>query len=157
MYEQDLKDLVEKVKKSKAEFQTVELKKCKGGVTEKLFDTLSSFSNQDDGGIIIFGIDENSDYGITGIDDVQQLQKKVMEQCLQMEPPIKAVFTVIEIDGKNIVAAELQFGHKNYLLNLVIISGKIDTSIFEWKKLLNNDNFILILTLKYDKIVHMMI
>ena len=157
MYEQDLKDLVEKVKKSKAEFQTVELKKCKGGVTEKLFDTLSSFSNQDDGGIIIFGMDENSDYGITGIDDVQQLQKKVMEQCLQMEPPVRAVFTVIEIDGKNIVAAELQFGHKNYLLNLVIISGKIDTSIFEWKKLLNNDNFILILTLKYDKIVHMMI
>ncbi|MBQ4245421.1 MAG: hypothetical protein II702_10965 [Clostridia bacterium] len=64
MYEQDLKDLIEKVKKSKAEFQTVELKNCKGGVTEKLFDTLSSFSNQDDGGIIIFGIDENSDYGI---------------------------------------------------------------------------------------------
>ena len=63
-------------------FQVFQLKKCKGGVTEKLFDTLSSFSNQDDGGIIIFGIDENSDYGITGIDDVQQLQKKVMEQCL---------------------------------------------------------------------------
>ena len=157
MYEQDLKDLIEKVKKSKAEFQTVELKNCKGGVTEKLFDTLSSFSNQDDGGIITFGIDENSNYGITGIDDVQQLPKKVMEQCMQMESPVKAVFTVIEIDGKNIVAAELQFGHKNYLLNLVIISGKIDTSIFEWKKLLNNDNFILILTLKYDKIVHMMI
>ncbi len=81
MYEQDLKDLIEKVKKSKAEFQTVESKNCKGGVTEKLFDTLSSFSNQDDGGIITFGIDENSDYGITGIDDAQQLQKKVMEQC----------------------------------------------------------------------------
>ncbi len=107
MYEQDLKDLIEKVKKSKAEFQTVELKNCKGGVTEKLFDTLSSFSNQDYGGIITFGIDENSDYGITGIDDVQQLQKKVMEQCLQMEPPVRAVFTVIEIDGKNIIAAEI--------------------------------------------------
>ena len=74
-----------------------------------------------------------------------------------MKPHVRAVFTVIEIDGKNIVAAELQFGQKNYLLNLVIISGKIDTSIFEWKKLLNNDNFILILTLKYDKIVHTMI
>ena len=82
MYEQDLKDLIEKFKKSKAEFQTVELKKCNGGVTEKFFDMLSSFSNQDDGGIITFGMDENSDDGITGIDDVQQLQKKVMEQCL---------------------------------------------------------------------------
>ena len=82
MYEQDLKDLIEKVKKS---------------------NTLSSFSNQDDGGIITFGMDENSNYGITGIDDVQQLPKKVMEQCLQMESPVKAVFTVIEIDGKNII------------------------------------------------------
>ena len=82
MYEQDLKDLIEKVKKSKAEFQTIELKKCKRGVPERIFDMLSSFSNQDDGGIITFGMDENSDYGITGIDDVQQLQKKVMEQCL---------------------------------------------------------------------------
>ena len=91
MYEQDLKELIDKVKKAKAEFQNVELKKCKDGVTERLFDTLSSFSNQDDGGVIIFGIDESSNYEITGIDDVQLLQKKVMEQCQQMEPPVRAV------------------------------------------------------------------
>ena len=131
MYEQDLKDLIEKVKKSKAEFQTVELKKCKREVPERIFDTLSSFSNQDDGGIITFGIDENSNYGITSIDDVQQLPKKVMEQCLQMESPVKAVFTVIEIDGKNIVAAELQFGQKNWLLNLIVISGKMNMGMLE--------------------------
>lgn len=107
MFEQDLKELIEKVKKAKAEFQNVELKKCKDGVTEKLFDTLSSFSNQDDGGVIIFGIDESSNYEITGIDDVQLLQKKVMEQCQQMEPAVRAVFTVTEADGRNIVAAEI--------------------------------------------------
>ncbi|MEE3497283.1 MAG: ATP-binding protein, partial [Butyrivibrio sp.] len=99
--------MIDKVKKAKAEFQNVELKKCKDGVTERLFDTLSSFSNQDDGGVIIFGIDESSNYEITGIDDVQLLQKKVMEQCQQMEPPVRAVFTVTETDGKNIVAAEI--------------------------------------------------
>lgn len=54
-----------------------------------------------------------------------------MEQCLQMEPPIKAVFTVIEIDGKNIVAAELQFGQKNWLLNLIVISGKMNMGMLE--------------------------
>ena len=107
MFEQDLKELIEKVKKAKAEFQNVELKKCKDGVTERLFDTLSSFSNQDDGGVIIFGIDESSNYEITGIDDVQLLQKKVMEQCQQMEPAVRAVFTVTEADGRNIVAAEI--------------------------------------------------
>ena len=107
MFEQDLKELIEKVKKAKAEFQNVELKKCKDGVTERLFDTLSSFSNQDDGGVIIFGIDESSNYEITGIDDVQIKQKKVMEQCQQMEPAVRAVFTVTEADGRNIVAAEI--------------------------------------------------
>ena len=107
MYEQDLKKLIEKVKKSKAEFQNVELKRCKNGVTEKLYDTLSSFSNQDDGGVIIFGVYENNDFEVTGIDDVQLLQGKVMEQCLQMEPPVRAVFTVVETDDKNIVAAEI--------------------------------------------------
>ena len=74
-----------------------------------------------------------------------------------MKPHVRAVFTVIEIDGKNIVAAELQFGQKNWLLNLIVISGKMNMGMLEWKKLLNNDNFILILTLKYDKIVHTMI
>ena len=56
MYEQDLITLVKKIQNTKAEFQTVEVKRCQSGVTEKLYDTLSSFSNQDDGGVIVFGL-----------------------------------------------------------------------------------------------------
>ena len=48
-----------------------------------------------------------------------------------MKPHVRAVFTVIEIDGKNIVAAELQFGQKNWLLNLIVISGKINMGMLE--------------------------
>lgn len=107
MYEQDLKNLVIKIKNAKAEFQTVEVKRSQNGVTEKLYDTLSSFSNQDDGGIIVFGIYEKNDFEITGVNDVQLLQKRVMEQCEQMEPAVRAVFTVVEIEGKNIVSAEI--------------------------------------------------
>lgn len=107
MQERDLKILVEKIKNAKAEFQTVEIKRCENGVTEKLFDTLSSFSNQDDGGVIMFGIYEKNNFEITGVNDVQLLQKRVMEQCEQMEPAVRAVFTVTEIDGKNVVSAEI--------------------------------------------------
>lgn len=107
MYEQDFKKLIEKIKNAKVEFQTVEVKRSQNGVTEKLYDTLSSFSNQDDGGVIVFGIYEKNDFEITGVNDVQLLQKRVMEQCEQMEPAVRAVFTVTEIDGKNIVAAEI--------------------------------------------------
>ena len=107
MNESELKEIVSKVQNFKAEFQTIEVKRSKTQATEKLFDTLSSFSNQDDGGVIVFGIYEEDHFAVTGVDDVQALQKSVMEQCEQMEPVVRAIFTVTEIDGKNVVSAEI--------------------------------------------------
>jgi ATP-dependent DNA helicase RecG len=107
MNEADLKNIVKKIQNAQAEFQTVEVKRSKTQATEKLFDTLSSFSNQDEGGIIVFGLYESENFAVTGVDDVQELQKSVMNQCEQMEPPVRAVFTVAEIDGKNVVSAEI--------------------------------------------------
>ncbi len=107
MIEFELKELVEKIRNTKAEFQTIEIKKALTGTPEKLYDTLSSFSNQDDGGTIVFGINENDGFDVCGVNDVQNLQKKVMEQCNQMEPKVRAVFTCAEIDGKNVVSAEI--------------------------------------------------
>ena len=91
----------------KAESQTIELKAATQGCPTKLFDTLSSFSNQDEGGIIIFGVDETDNYAINGVYDAQDLQKKVTEQCKQMEPTVRALFTICEIDGKIVVSAEI--------------------------------------------------
>lgn len=107
MNEAELKDLVTTIQNAKAEFQTVEVKRSKQNAPERLFDTLSSFSNQEQGGVIVFGLDEKSGFAITGVDDVQLLQKSVMEQCNQMEPPVRAVFTVTEFDGKYVVSAEI--------------------------------------------------
>ena len=53
-------ELIEKLKEiqnMKCETQTLELKSAFQGCPKRLYDSLSSFSNQDDGGIIIFGID----------------------------------------------------------------------------------------------------
>lgn len=72
-----------------------------------MFDTLSSFSNQDEGGVIIFGVDESDDYAIKGVYNPQDLQKKVTEQCKQMEPSVRALFTMCEINDKTIVSAEI--------------------------------------------------
>lgn len=95
------------IQRLKTETQTIELKAATHGCPTRLFDSLSSFSNQDDGGIIIFGIDEADNYAIKGVYDPQDLQKKVTEQCKQMEPAIRALFTVCVIDGKTIVSAEI--------------------------------------------------
>ena len=105
--ETELKNIVKRIQNAKVEFQTVEVKRSKAKATERLFDTLSSFSNQDDGGVIVFGLYESEGFTVSGVDDVQELQKNVMNQCMQMEPPVRAVFTVAEIDGKNVVSAEI--------------------------------------------------
>lgn len=107
MQPEALKKLVYDIKALRTETQTVELKAAGCGCPMRLFDTLSAFSNQDEGGILIFGIDEKENYAINGVYDAQDLQKKVTEQCKQMEPAVRALFTVCEIDGKAIVSAEI--------------------------------------------------
>ncbi|MBQ9922645.1 MAG: AAA family ATPase, partial [Clostridia bacterium] len=47
------------------------------------------------------------DYKIKGVYDPQDLQKKVTEQCKQMEPSVRALFTVCDIDGVMVVSAEI--------------------------------------------------
>lgn len=104
---QELKNLIESVQKLKCESQTLEIKSAHQGCPERLYDTLSAFSNQDDGGILLFGVDEKNNYALCGVYDPQDLQKKVMEYALQMTPVVRPSFTVIELDGKSFVSAEI--------------------------------------------------
>lgn len=60
MLEEELVELVNKITSEKCEKQHLELKKASGGTPSRIYDTLSSFSNQIGGGIIIFGIDEDA-------------------------------------------------------------------------------------------------
>jgi ATP-dependent DNA helicase RecG len=107
MDENDLIKTVEKVCRSKCETNTIEVKSANKGTPQRLYDTLSSFSNQDEGGIIIFGIDEKSGFKITGVYDPKDLTRRVSEQCSQMVPPVRANISTLEVNGKHIVAAEI--------------------------------------------------
>jgi len=107
MLYEELIDLANATMKQKAEGQTLEVKAAHMDCPKRLYDTLSSFSNQDAGGIILFGINEQTGFDPVGVYDLQDLQKKVTEQCNQMEPPVRAVFTTAEIDGAPICAAEI--------------------------------------------------
>lgn len=107
MIENELIMLVNDIRKKKCESNYIELKAAAKGCP-KIFDTLSSFSNQENGGKIIFGIDENNNYDICGVYDAADLQKKIMEQSLQMEPVVRPLCTVATINGKTVVCAEIQ-------------------------------------------------
>lgn len=107
MEKEALIQLVNEIRTQKSERQNVELKACHEGFPKKIYDTLSSFSNQDMGGTIIFGVTDKPDFDICGVYDAESVQKKIAENCNQMEPKVRALVTICEIDGKNIVAAEI--------------------------------------------------
>lgn len=107
MLSEELLVLIKKIQEIKAESQTIEVKLAHNGCPKRLYDTLSSFSNQDGGGIIVFGLDEKQGFEAVGVYDLQDLQKSVTEQCNQMEPAVRGVFTFAEYKDKNICALEV--------------------------------------------------
>ena len=93
MTSENLLNLIDEVIKSRSEYQNVELKAARKGCPEKFYDTLSSFSNRDDGGIIIFGIDEKNKFDRCGVYDLQDIQQKITEQCDSMSPKVRPLFS----------------------------------------------------------------
>lgn len=107
MVEKELRELIDQIQTRGCEEQTTEVKAAHGGCPEKLYDTISAFSNQNNGGVFVFGLDEKQHFKKVGVYDAQDLQKKVMEYCEQMTPLIRPVFTVCDEDGMVFVSAEI--------------------------------------------------
>lgn len=102
-----LTKLAKSIQKLQTEAQITEVKAAHGGCPTLLYDTLSSFSNQDSSGILALGLDENKNFEVVGVYDLQDLLKKMTEQCNQMEPPVRAVFTFAEYREVTICSAEI--------------------------------------------------
>ena len=73
MLKSELNDQLIEIQEKKCNTQILELKHD----TSRLYDSLSSFSNQDSGGIIVFGIDEKNDFEEVGVYNAQKLQQEV--------------------------------------------------------------------------------
>lgn len=107
MVEQELWDLIHKIQKLGCEAQTIEVKSAHVGCPEKLYDTISAFSNQNSGGVFVFGLEESENFREVGVYDAQDLQKKIMEYCEQMTPAVRPVFTVCGEGDHVFVSAEI--------------------------------------------------
>lgn len=140
---EELEILVKKYEILKTETQIIEIKSAHEGCPTRLYDTLSSFSNQDDGGTVIFGVDEKSGFLLVGVCDPHDLQKKVTEQCNQMIPVVRPVFTIAEIAGKQFVSAEIPavdiserpcfYGGKGRLKGACVRVGDADEFMTEYE------------------------
>ena len=89
MTTEELLELLDQVQKMKCESAVLEIKSAEAGCPKRLYDTLSAFSNQDEGGVLLFGVKKEDDFKEVGVYDVQDLQKKINEQALQMEPVVR--------------------------------------------------------------------
>ena len=105
MTTEELLELLDQVQKMKCESAVLEIKSAETGCPKRLYDTLSAFSNQDEGGVLLFGVKEEDDFKEVGVYDVQDLQKKINEQALQMEPVVRPLLTAVEKDGRCFAAA----------------------------------------------------
>ena len=109
MTHEDLKRLVEEVRQQQCELDSVEIKSAHKGTPQRLFETLSSFANRTGGGILLFGLDENRNYDVVGVGNAQKLQEDISHlAAAEMEPVLRPEFTLAEIDGKTVLAVEVQ-------------------------------------------------
>ena len=107
MLDYELGAFLKKIQEQKCEEKKVEVKSAHRGCPERLYDTISAFANQDEGGTLVFGLDETDGFAKVGVYDAQDLQKKLMEHCEQMTPVIRPVLTVYHENGHSFVSAEI--------------------------------------------------
>ena len=74
---------------------------------KRLWETLSSFANQPGGGTIILGLDETADFACIGVQDVGKIQSDLASLCDEMEPQLRPLVRIHEIDGAPLVVVEV--------------------------------------------------
>ena len=105
---EELRKLVSEIRSAQSESDTVEVKTARGGTPKRLYQAISGFANRTRGGIILFGLDESTDFSIVGVGNAHQLQEEITSLASDnMEPAIRPEFTVDEIDDETVVAAEI--------------------------------------------------
>lgn len=108
MNREELERLIAEVQQRQTELNNVEVKSARAGTPKRLYEALSAFANHTGGGVVLFGLDENADFGVIGVGNAHQLQADIGDLASsEMEPALRPEFTVEEIDGKAVVAIEL--------------------------------------------------
>ena len=67
MLEKELEELVGKVQSFNSEFSNLEVKEAHMDCPKKLYDTISAFSNNAGGGVLLFGLKEAADFEVVGV------------------------------------------------------------------------------------------
>jgi len=107
MNAQDALELIQAIHKGEFEDARLEVKRAQKGLPTHLYETISSFANQSEGGVIVLGVDEAHRFTLTGVENVQVVLTELTDLASKMEPPLSLDIQVIDIDHKSIITAEV--------------------------------------------------
>ena len=107
MTENEVIQAIELIRKYKSETNMIEVKSAAAGFPRRCYDSFSSFANKN-GGLIIFGINEDKGFISENVYNVKELQKQISSLCNDsMEPKIRAEILPMEFEDKNILAVKI--------------------------------------------------
>lgn len=107
MNAQDAQELIQAIQQGEFEDARLEVKRAQKGLPQHLYETISSFANQSEGGVIVLGIDESEGFRLTGVENVQGVLTELTDLAGKMEPPLSLDIQVIETDQKLVIVVEV--------------------------------------------------
>lgn len=95
-----------RLRAAKSDLAAIEVKAAAGGLPKSLIESVSAFANTE-GGLIILGLDEDSDFASLDV-DAAKLASDLASACAdQLEPSIRPDIDIVQIEGKAVVAAAI--------------------------------------------------
>ncbi|MEU4179735.1 ATP-binding protein [Streptomyces sp. NPDC026589] len=106
MTENELHDLLAKLRRFGGDHFTCEVKRSQGGLPTSMWETVSAFANAQ-GGLIILGVDEKSNFTVVGVNEPSKIEAHLAAVCSEMEPPVRAEMATVEIDGHHVILCQI--------------------------------------------------
>src|SRR5579863_9032175 len=86
----EVQEQIAALQRFNADFTHIEATEAKTDLPQRLWQTVSAFSNTHKGGMVIFGVSERQRFEITGVRNAAKLQQDIASLCSdEMEPPIR--------------------------------------------------------------------
>jgi ATP-dependent DNA helicase RecG len=102
----DVVDLIGSLRSVGNDTLTCEVKKAYGGLPASIWETISAFSNAV-GGCILLGVDEKTDFQVTGVQNAGTQESQLASVCSEMEPPVRAQIYSLAVDNKMVVVCDI--------------------------------------------------
>lgn len=103
----ELQALIRSLQDFRTDLLHVEAKRAETALPKRLWETLSAFSNTPGGGVLILGLDEAAGFAPTGTQNPRKVMQDLGSMCDEMDPPIRALIELHQVDGATLVIAEI--------------------------------------------------